>query len=174
MAKIALDPIEEKKEETPKKIKINKKFSPGSIILEMFLGTFNIIFSIAILSFSIILNLLKSTIHQIIGSQFTLDMRPLIFITIPIFLFGVFLHFYSIERIAKRYYKLYGLLIFFNGIFMSGIILFYIYKMSINWFGVSIFGNTSIGLNQWFYLPSILYIIYSIFTIYYSLILMRK
>ncbi|TGG86834.1 hypothetical protein [Geotoga petraea] len=155
-------------------VRFNKMTTPGSVVFDLFFGTLNIIISVIIMSLSVVVYLFKDEIQSVIGDQFALNTMPLFYITIPILLFGILLHIYSIERIAQRFYKIYGLVIFALGFIILGIIIFMIFKYSINWLGISVFGNTSLGHNYLFYFPSILYIVYSIFIIYYSLIMMRR
>ena len=161
-------------EENIGNVRINKIEKPSSVYFEMFLGTLNILVSVIILLFSGIIQIFKEDITQLIGTQFTLDFKNLIIITIPILIFGILLHVYSLERVASKKYKLYGFFIFLLGFVMTGLITFLIIKYSLNWFGVSLFGNTSIGLNKLFYFPSITYIAYSLIIIYYSIGLMRR
>ncbi|BBE30194.1 hypothetical protein OSSY52_03350 [Tepiditoga spiralis] len=161
-------------EENMGDVKINKIAKPSSVYFEMFLGTLNILVSTIVLLFSGIVQIFREELTQLIGTQFTLDFKNLIIINIPILVFGILLHIYSLERVANKKYKLYGFFIFLLGFVMTGLITFLIVKYSLNWFGVSLFGKTSIGLNKLFYFPSIAYIAYSLIIIYYSIGLMRR
>lgn len=174
MAKIIVENNEETIENKRGKVKFNRMATPGSVVFDLFFGTLNIIISIIIMSFSVGIYMFKDEIQSIIGNQFVLNTMPVFYITIPILLFGILLHIYSIERIAQRFYKVYGLIIFVLGFVSLAVIIFMIFKFSINWLGTSVFGETSLGQNYLFYFPSILYIIYSIFIIYYSMMLMRR
>ena len=175
MAKIVVDNNNSETIETKRgQVKFNRMATPGSVVFDLFFGTLNIIISVIIMSLSIGVYVFKDEIQSIIGNQFVLNTMPIFYITIPILLFGILLHIYSIERIAQRFYKVYGLVIFGIGFISLGTIIFMIFKYSINWLGMSVFGNTSLGQNYLFYFPSILYIVYSIYIIYYSLILMRR
>ncbi|OQY10041.1 MAG: hypothetical protein B6I29_02250, partial [Marinitoga sp. 4572_148] len=42
-------------------------------------------------------------------------------------------------------------------------ILYLIFKHGIQWFGSSLFGNTNLGRSEFFYIPSIVYLTYSVF-----------
>lgn len=174
MAKIIIDNSEDSIETKRGKVKFNRMTTPGSVVFDLFFGTLNIIISIVIMSFAVGVFMFREEIQSIIGDQFVLNTMPIFYITLPILLFGILLHIYSIERIAQRFYKVYGLVIFALGFVSLAVIIFMIFKFSINWLGISVFGNTSLGQNHLFYFPSILYIIYSIFIIYYSMILMRR
>ncbi len=174
MAKIIIDNSEESIETKRGKVKFNRMTTPGSVVFDLFFGTLNIIISIVIMSFSVGVYMFRDEIQSIIGDQFVLNTMPIFYITLPVLLFGILLHIYSIERIAQRFYKVYGLIIFAVGFVSLAIIIYMIFKYSINWLGISVFGNTALGQNHLFYFPSIIYIIYSIFIIYYSMTLMRR
>lgn len=175
MAKITVENNNLETIETKRgQVRFNRMATPGSVVFDLFFGTLNIIISVIIMSLSVGVYMFKDGIQSIIGDQFALNTMPLFYITIPILLFGILLHIYSIERIAQRFYKIYGLVIFALGFISLGIIIFMIFKYSINWLGISVFGNTLLGQNYLFYFPSILYIVYSIYIIYYSLIMMRR
>ncbi|HOO74860.1 MAG TPA: hypothetical protein PLS66_06175 [Tepiditoga sp.] len=152
----------------------NERIKPGKVYFEMFFGTLNIFFSVLIFLGSFFVIMFKDIIKSALGNQFELNMIPLIYITVPIFIFGILLHIYSLEKISERGYKIVSLGIFFLGIVMTGLIGFMIIKYSLNWFGVTLFGKTDIGLNGIFYIPSIIYLLYSIFIVWYSIMLMRK
>jgi hypothetical protein len=148
--------------------------SPLKVYFEMIFGTVNIIFSILMIFISLLMIYFRETIHSLIGDQFTMNFSSIIILMFPLFVLGILLHAYSLEKLSHRYYKMMGFFIFILSFIMIGIIMYFIFRYSLNWLGTSLFGNTSLGNNKIFYVPVLGYLFYGIFLIYYSLVLMRK
>ncbi|PNS01389.1 hypothetical protein X927_00915 [Petrotoga mexicana DSM 14811] len=157
---------------TPKSLKKEKK-SPFTLA-EMLYGTFNTVISVLFILLILITNTLKPIINDIINPNFPLETRQIFFLSILILILGILFEIYAIEKARLHRYSVTGAIIFFFSLFMAFSITYIIIKYSLNWVGIQLFGQTEIGQNKWFYLPSIVYLGYSIFNIYYSFALMNS
>lgn len=140
---------------------------------ELFYGTLNIAFSLIIIIVILILNQIKSIINNLLGQNFPLETNLILFLSLLIMGLGILFEMYAIEKARDKNYLLIAFILFLLALFMTFSITFIIIKYSLNWLGIQLFGNTAIGLNNWFYLPSIVYLGYSIFNVYYSFALMQ-
>ncbi|HPX16978.1 MAG: hypothetical protein KBA07_06945 [Petrotogaceae bacterium] len=156
------------------KSKVTKSHFSFPVILDMLFGTVNIFVSLLLILAGFIVQYFKTTLQALLGEQFSLDMKEMIISAVPILVFGFVLHLYSLERAAGRNFRLYAFICFAVSICMTGLILYLIFKYSINWFGLSIFGNTEIGQKSVFFIPSVMYMVYSFFLIYYSLTMLKR
>lgn len=172
MAKVVFS--EEKNINEKGSIKVKKLQSPKEVYFELIFGTLNIIFSLFVIILSLTIQYFSEPIKSIIGEQFPLNFDWLIILLIPILILGVLLHLFSLEKLVRRLYKFYGFLIFITGIIMTILIMYLIFNYSLNWFGRNIFGNTEIGNSNYMFIPTLMYLFYSCFIVYYSLNLMRK
>jgi len=143
-------------------------------LAEMLYGTFNIVVSVIFILFIIIMNIAKPIISNLINQNFPLETRLIFFLSILILIIGILFEIYAIERARLHKYSVIGAIIFSFSLFMTFSITYIIVKYSLNWAGIQLFGQTQIGLNKWFYLPSIAYIGYSIFNVCYSFVLMNS
>ncbi|WP_129408813.1 hypothetical protein [Marinitoga lauensis] len=162
----------------PVKIYNKSEYKNQQEIVEQFssgnagIGWLKIIFSSFNFLISLILTLMvgmiyfqKPLIQSMLGSQFTLDVVNIILLGILYLSYSVFEQFNAIYYLkgnikATRITAFVKLLISMIMIFA---ILYLIFKHGIQWFGASLFGNTSLGKNQIFYIPSIVYLTYSVF-----------
>jgi hypothetical protein len=157
---------------TPKNIKKEKK-SPFTLA-EMLYGTFNIVISVIFILLVVIMNTVKPIINDLLNPNFPLETRQIFFLSILMLVLGILFEIYAIEKARLHRYSLIGAISFFFSIFMTIAITYIIIKYSLNWVGIQLFGQTEIGQNKWFYLPSIAYLGYSIFNVYYSFSLMNS
>jgi len=157
---------------TPKSFKKEKK-SPFTLA-EMLYGTFNIVISVIFILLTIITNIAKPLINDLFNPNFPLETRQIFFLSILMLVLGILFEIYAIEKARLHKYSVIGAIIFFFSIFMTISIIYIIIKYSLNWVGIQLFGQTEIGQNSWFYLPSIAYLGYSIFNVYYSFALMNS
>jgi magnesium-transporting ATPase (P-type) len=161
----------------PKKVntRITKRVKKKQLsYAELFYGTLNIAFSLIIIIVILILNQIKSIINNLLGQNFPLETNLILFLSLLIMVLGVLFEIYSVEKARDKNYLLIAFILFLLALFMTFSITFIIIKYSLNWIGIQLFGNTAIGLNNWFYLPSIVYLGYSIFNVYYSFALMQR
>ncbi|MDK2907318.1 MAG: hypothetical protein PWQ66_1279 [Petrotoga sp.] len=160
---------------TPKNVKSIKKEKKSPFTLaEMLYGTFNIVISVIFLLFILITNIARPIINDLLNPNFPLETRQIFFLSILILILGILFEIYAIEKARLHKYSLIGAIIFFFSLFMTFFITYIIIKYSLNWVGIQLFGQTEIGQNKWFYLPSIAYLGYSIFNVYYSFALMNS
>lgn len=133
--------------------------------LKIVFSSFNFLISLILLSAVIFINFQKPLIQSMLGNQFTLDVFYLIIIGSLFFIYSL------TEQLNAIYYlkgylkitRITAVIKFFISLIMIFAIIYIIFKNGIQWFGTSLFGNTSLGKNQIFYIPSIIYITYSIF-----------
>ncbi|KAF2955644.1 hypothetical protein [Marinitoga sp. 38H-ov] len=133
--------------------------------LKIVFSSFNFLISLILLSFFFIINFQKTLIQSMIGDQFSFNVLNIIILTSLFFIYSI------IEQLNAIYYlkgnykitKYTAILKLFISLIMIFTIIFIIFKSGIQWFGISLFGNTSLGKNQLFYIPSIIYLTYSIF-----------
>ncbi|SHE27536.1 hypothetical protein SAMN02745164_00059 [Marinitoga hydrogenitolerans DSM 16785] len=166
-----------KKSKTQEKINHFENLEKGEAIKNLPLGNagmgwLKIIFSSFNFLISLILTLLilgvyfqKPLIQSMLGSQFSLDVTNIIVLGILFLLYSIFEQFnaiYYLKRSIKGT-KITAFLKFLISVIMIFTILYLIFKHGIQWFGASLFGNTSLGKNEVFYIPSIIYLTYSIF-----------
>ena len=150
--------------------KVNKKHHP---IIELFFGTLNVIVAAIVILAALVLKFLGPILNQLLNYDFPFNTNPLIFLSTILLILGVLLELYSLEKAKDNDRKVFALIIFFFSFFMVFSITFVIIKYSFNWLGSQLFGLTEIGMNRLFYIPTIVYLIYSFFIVYYSFSLVR-
>ena len=154
--------------------KVEKKDKPPYPILEMIFGTLNIVIAVISMLIIAIINYLKPIVNSLLGQNFPFNTRQLLILSILLLIFGVLLELFSLERARSKNHKIIALIIFFYSFFMVFMITYIIVRYSLAWMGIQLFGNTELGANKWFYLPSIGFLFYSFFIVYYSFVLLRR
>jgi hypothetical protein len=133
--------------------------------LKVVFSSFNFLISLLLTLMVLIVQIQKPLIQSMLGSQFTLDVLSVIILGVLYLLYSIFEQFNAIYYLKgnMKLTKITAAIKFLISLIMIFSILYLIFNHGIQWFGTSIFGNTSLGKNQLFYIPSIVYLTYSVF-----------
>ncbi|WGS64165.1 hypothetical protein [Marinitoga aeolica] len=156
------------KPEYEKQQEIAGKFSSGNAgigWLKIVFSSFNFLISLILTLMVGIVYFQKPLIQSMLGNQFTLDVVNIILLGILYLSYSIFEQFNAIYYLKGnlRATRITAFVKFLISMIMIFAILYLIFKHGIQWFGASLFGNTSLGKNQVFYIPSIVYLTYSVF-----------
>ncbi|KLO24164.1 MULTISPECIES: hypothetical protein [unclassified Marinitoga] len=133
--------------------------------LKIIFSSFNFLISFFLTLLMSIIYFQKPLIQSMLGSQFTLDVFNIMILGILYLSYSIFEQFNAIYYLKGkiRATKITAFMKFLISMIMIFSILYLIFKYGIQWFGLSLFGKTSLGKNQLFYIPSIVYLTYSVF-----------
>ncbi|KLO22840.1 hypothetical protein X275_04505 [Marinitoga sp. 1197] len=133
--------------------------------LKIIFSSFNFLISFFLTLLMSIIYFQKPLIQSMLGNQFTLDVFNIIILGILYLSYSIFEQFNAIYYLKGkiRATKITAFMKFLISMIMIFSILYLIFKYGIQWFGISLFGKTSLGKNQLFYIPSIVYLTYSVF-----------
>ncbi|GAB6188723.1 hypothetical protein JCM30566_04620 [Marinitoga arctica] len=133
--------------------------------IKIIFSSFNFLISLILTSMVILIYFQKSLIQSILGSQFTLDVTNIILLGVLYLLYSIFEQFNAIYYLKGSYKgtKISAFIKFLISMIMIFSILYLIFRHGIQWFGASLFGNTTFGRSDIFYIPSIVYLSYSVF-----------
>ncbi|AEX86134.1 hypothetical protein XO10_08620 [Marinitoga sp. 1135] len=133
--------------------------------LKIVFSSFNFLISLFLISIILFINFEKELLQSMLGTHFSFETKGIMILGILFLLYSIIEQFNAIYYLKEslKWYRITCILKFIVSLLMIFSIVYLISKSGIQWFGISLFGNTTLGKNKLFYIPSIVYLTYSIY-----------